>query len=343
MEIDVRGIPIGDDHPPIVVAELGINHDGKLDIAKSLALDAIKNGAKFIKNQTHIPEDEMSQEAKHVKPGNADVSIYEVISSRLMSEDEEFELKRFVEDRGAIYFSTPFSRMGVERLRRLDVPIIKIGSGEANNYPFVKLVTTLKKPVIMSTGMNSINSIKQSVEMFREANLPYALLHCTNLYPTKERLIRLESIRELKKAFPDAIVGLSDHSTSNYPCLGAVALGASILERHYTDTKDRSGPDIVCSMTGQELKELDYGSKLLFEARGGSKVPVKDEEVTSAFAFSSVVAISDISQGDILSENNIWVMRPSGGFFGPADYSSLIGQRAKVPAKKGYQLPKEIV
>lgn len=343
MLIEINGIKIGEAHPPVVVAELGINHDGSLSVAKKLATEAISNGAKFIKNQTHIPEDEMSQEAKSVKPGNADSSIYEVISSRLMTESDEFELKSFVESLGAVYFSTPFSRKGVERLRNLDVPIVKIGSGEANNYPLVKLITSLKKPIIMSTGMNSINSIKPSVELFREAKLPFALLHCTNLYPTKEKLIRLESIRELKLAFPDAIVGLSDHSTSNYPCLGAVALGASILERHFTDSKNRSGPDIVCSMTGEELRELIHGSGLIFQARGGSKFPLKEEEVTSSFAFSSVVAIQDIKPGDVLTEDNIWVMRPSGGFYGPSDFQALLGKMAIKVASKGYQLPRDII
>jgi N-acetylneuraminate synthase len=245
-----------------------------------------------------------------------------------------------VQSRGAIFISTPFSRAAAERLTRFNVPAIKIGSGECNNYPLIKYVARMGKPVIISTGMNTIESVRPSVDILRAAGVPYALLHCTNVYPTPPELVRLGAMTKLREAFPDAVIGLSDHTTSNYTCLGAVALGASILERHFTDSMSREGPDIVCSMDPKGLADLIEGAQTIFLARGGDKRPVEAEAPTIAFAFASVVAIRDIQPGEELSEDNIWVKRPGGGDFGVLDYESLLGREARLPIKRGYQISK---
>ena len=327
----------------IVIAEIGINHEGSLDTAIEMADSAILAGAKIIKHQTHIVEDEMSDEAKLVIPGNANVSIYEIMERCALSESDEKKLMQYVQSKGAIFISTPFSRKAANRLARFDIPAYKIGSGECNNYPLIKHIAKLGKPVILSTGMNSIESIRPSVEIFRKAKLPFALLHCTNVYPTPPELVRLGAITRLKEAFPDAVVGLSDHSLSNYPCLGAVALGASILERHFTDSMDRPGPDIVCSMDPSALKSLIEGSDTIFRARGGEKEPIIAEEKTIAFAFASIVAIKDIQNGEKLTEANIWVKRPGNGDFNSNDYENILGSIAKKKINKGFQLKKSDV
>lgn len=334
-EMNIAGRKIGDGHPPLVIAEIGINHGGCVDLAIQMADAAIDAGAEFIKHQTHVIEDEMSDEAKSVIPGNSTESIFEIMSSCALSEENERKLMQHIQGRGATYISTPFSRDAAERLRRFDVPAIKVGSGECNNYPFIRHIATLGKPVIMSTGMNSLQSIRPSVEILRSANIPLALLHCTNVYPTPHSLVRLGAMGELKEAFPDVVVGLSDHTTSNYPCLGAVALGASILERHFTDRMDREGPDIACSMDPIALSELIKGSRIIFEAGGGKKGPIKEEEPTIAFALASVVAIQDIEPGEVFTTENIWVKRPGGGDFSALDYDRLIGRRALLPVQKG--------
>ena len=200
----------------------------------------------------------------------------------------------YVVQRGAIFISTPFSREAANRLMQFDIPAYKIGSGECNNYPFVKYIARARKPVILSTGMNSIESIKPAVEILRKAGVPFALLHCTNIYPTPPKLVRLGAMVKLQESFPDAVIGLSDHTIDNYACLGAVALGASILERHFTDNKQRPGPDIACSMDPDSLHQLIEGSKTIFLERGGNKNPVSEEAPTMAFAFASVVAVKDI-------------------------------------------------
>ena len=339
----INGRWIGEEHPPIVIAEIGINHEGCLETAIEMVDAALSVGAEIIKHQTHIIEDEMSDEAKKVIPGNADISIYEIMDRCALGEKDELALMNYVNQSGAIFISTPFSRKAVDRLVKFNVPAFKVGSGECNNYPLIKYIASFGKPVIMSTGMNTIDSIAPSVEILKSSKVPYALLHCTNVYPTPPSLVRLGAINKIKEAFPDAVVGLSDHTTSNYPCLGAVALGASILERHFTDKKNRLGPDIICSMDPSELHELIEGSKIIFEARGGEKGPVDDELSTIAFAFASIVAIKDIEYGEILTEENIWLKRPGGGDFGATDYNDLLGKKSKDFIQAGLQIKKEQV
>lgn len=331
---------IGENHPPVVIAEIGINHEGSLATAIELADAAINAGAEIVKHQTHIVEDEMSHEAKLKIPGNASVSIYEIMERCALSEQDEFSLMKHVQERGAIFISTPFSRAAANRLAKFNVPAFKIGSGECNNYPLVKHIASFGKPIILSTGMNTVETIRPSVEILRKAKVPFALLHCTNIYPTPPELVRLGAINILKEAFPDAVLGLSDHTTSNYTCFAAVALGASIVERHFTDSMARPGPDISSSMDPDALKSLIEGARIIFSARGGKKEPLAAEAPTIAFAFASVVATQDIKAGETINQENIWVKRPSGGDFSVLDYEGLFGKIARQDIRGGYQLKK---
>ena len=337
-EFSILGRKIGIKHSPLVIAEIGINHEGNLDLAIKMADAAINSGAEIIKHQTHIIEDEMSDEAKSIVPGNTTDSIYEVMKRCALNESDEKKLMDYIIQRGAIFISTPFSREAVNRLMKFDIPAYKIGSGECNNYPLVKYIAKAGKPVILSTGMNTIESVKPSVEILRKAKIPFALLHCTNVYPTPPKLVRLGAMIELKKNFPDAVIGLSDHTTNNYACFGAVALGASILERHFTDNMNRAGPDISCSMDPVSLRLLIEGSYTIFLERGGQKNLVAEEAKTMAFAFASVIAVKDIIKGELLTEENLWVRRPGGGDYSAADYESLIGRVSKNFICKGMRI-----
>jgi N-acetylneuraminate synthase len=204
----------------------------------------------------------------------------------------------------------------------------KVGSGECNNYPLIKHIAAFGKPIILSTGMNTIESVAKAVKIFETAKVPYALLHTTNLYPTPAHLVRLGAMVELAQNFPQAIVGLSDHTTNNLACLGAVALGASVLERHFTDHMDRKGPDIVCSMDTQQCRELIESSKILHLELGGSKGPAKEEQVTMDFAFATVVTIAPIKAGELFSRSNIWVKRPGTGAIPAERYEEILGKPA---------------
>ncbi|MEZ8195314.1 N-acetylneuraminate synthase family protein [Vibrio cortegadensis] len=340
---EISGRKVGLDYAPLVIAEIGINHEGSLKAAFEMVDAAIEGGAEIIKHQTHVVEDEMSGEAKKVIPGNADVSIYEIMERCSLNEEDETKLKEYVESKGAVFISTPFSRAAALRLERMNVPAYKIGSGECNNYPLLNLIAGFGKPVILSTGMNDIPSIQKAVNIFRKQSTPFCLLHTTNLYPTPDHLIRIGAMEELQKAFPDAVIGLSDHSIDNLACLGAVAAGASVLERHFTDSKDRPGPDICCSMDAKECAELIEQSKRMAQMRGGKKEAAKEEQVTIDFAYASVVTIAEIKAGDKLTEDNIWVKRPGTGDFLADDYESLLGKTATQDITSDIQLKKEFV
>lgn len=340
---EISGRKVGLDHDPLVIAEIGINHEGSLETAFEMVDAAIESGAEIIKHQTHVVEDEMSADAKKVIPGNADVSIYEIMARCALNEEDETRLKEYVESKGAIFISTPFSRAAALRLERMGVQVYKIGSGECNNYPLLELVASYGKPIILSTGMNDISSIRKSVAIFHKHKVPYCLLHCTNVYPTPDHLIRLGGVEELAREFPDAVVGLSDHSIDNLACLGAVAVGASVLERHFTDRKDRPGPDIECSMDIKECAELIQQSRRMKAMRGGSKGAVAEEKVTIDFAYASVVTIAPIKAGEPFSAENLWVKRPGTGEFLAEDYQALLGKTATCDIEADVQLKMEFV
>ncbi|MYL62246.1 polyhydroxyalkanoate biosynthesis repressor PhaR [Bacillus hwajinpoensis] len=325
--IEIGDRKVGEDYKPLVIAEIGINHEGSLAVAKEMVDAAASSGAEVIKHQTHVVEDEMSKEAKKVIPGNTDVSIYEVMKRCALNEEDEFALKDYVESKGMIYLSTPFSRAAADRLERMGVLAYKIGSGECNNYPLLEHVASFGKPMIVSTGMNNIESIKKTVKILEDYKVPYALLHCTNLYPTPPRLVRLGGMQELQATFPNAVIGLSDHTANNNAALAATGLGASILERHFTDSKDRQGPDILCSMDPAELKALVDGSAEVAEMRGGKKEAAEEEQVTIDFAFATVVSTTELKAGDVLTKENIWVKRPGVGEITAEQYSEILGKK----------------
>lgn len=327
---DIGKIKVGINETPLVIPEIGINHGGNLSVAKEMVDAAKRAGARLIKHQTHVCNDEMSSAAKKVIPGNSTRSIYDIMESCALSEEDELELKRYVESLDMVFISTPFSRAAADRLEKFGVAAYKIGSGEMNNYPLLDHVASFGKPMIVSTGMNDIKGISKAVNILEKRGVPYALLHTTNLYPTKPEQVRLGAMQEMMKVFLDVPVGLSDHTVNNNACIAAVACGASIVERHFTDRMNRNGPDIVCSMDETRLKELLTAVNEVFLMRGGSKQALPEEQVTIDFAFASIVAIKLINKGETFTKENIWVKRPSkvGGAIPAEFYNKLIGKTA---------------
>ena len=331
---------IGPDFKPLVIFELGINHNGSLKLAKKIVDDAIKAGAEIIKHQTHIPEDEMSLEAKKIVPINANKNIYDLIEDCSLNESDELKLKKYIEKKGAIFLSTPFSRKAVDRLVKFKVKAFKIGSGECNNYPLVDYIASFKKPVIISTGMNDITSIQKAIKILKKRKVQYAILHTTNLYPTKHSEVRLNALLELKKKFPNTVLGLSDHTADNFTSFAAIAMGASIVEKHFIDYSSRKGPDISASVNTKQMIELLKGIDAIHKAIPGGIKPIKREEKTANFAFASVVANANLEKGEILNEDNIWIKRTGKRDFNAKKYYSLIGRKIKSKVKKNTQIKK---
>ena len=328
---------IGPNEPPLIIAEIGINHGGSLAVAKSMVDLIVNSGCECVKHQTHIIEDEMTEEAKAIFPPNANKSIWDVMKECSLKLDEEQELKEYAENLGLIWISTPFSRMAADFLDEIDVPAFKIGSGEADNLPLINHIAQKGKPIIMSTGMQSIKSLKNSVNILEKSGVEYALLECTNLYPSPPEIVSLQGIQELKEAFPKALVGFSDHSIGPHIALASVALGACIIERHFTDTRYRSGPDITCSMDPAELRLLVDRSIEIHKALMNPKQRTEPEESVYKFARASVVADRDMAAGHIITEKDIWVRRPGSGEIPGYKYNDIIGKKLRLDVKKNHQ------
>lgn len=326
-EFQIANRWVGENHPPLVLAEIGINHEGSFEKAIQMIDDAYEAGCECVKFQSHVIEDEMIP--NNVIPGNAKESIWDIMARCALSEDEEIRIKEYVESKGMIYLCTPFSRAAAERLHKMNVVAYKIGSGECNNYPLIAHIASFGKPVILSTGMNDLESIRPGVEILEKAGVPYALTHCTSMYPTPYDKVRLGALNEMAKKFPNAVLGLSDHSLGNYTCFASVALGARILEKHFTSDKTWPGPDVPISIDPKELKELVEGSKAIFQALPGSKDILPEEQPTIDFAYACVVSIKDIAAGDELTRENIWVKRPGTGEIKAVHFESLLGKKAQ--------------
>jgi N-acetylneuraminate synthase len=318
---------IGPEHPPLVIAEIGINHGGDLDVARHMVTLAAKAGAECIKHQTHFVRDEMTEEARQIFPPNAEISIWEVMENCALPAEDEITLKRHAEELGLIYLSTPFSRMAADFLNSMDVPAFKIGSGEADNLPLIRHIASFGKAVILSTGMQTVETIGRSVDILRAAKVPFALLECTNLYPSSPEFVSLQGVTELKAAFPDAVVGFSDHSIGPEMALASVALGACILERHFTDSRYRIGPDIQCSMDPAELRLMVDRSREIHTALHNPKQRSIPEEAVFRFARGSIVADRDLKAGTVLTEADIWARRPGNGEISADRFDEVVGRR----------------
>ena len=327
---------IGKNYPPFVIPEIGINHEGSFLKAKTMIRDAYKCGAECIKFQCHIIEDEMIK--NDVIPANAKESIWNIMKRCSLTEEEEIRLKEYTEKLGMMYLSTPFSREAANRLERMDVCAYKIGSGECNNLPLIKHIASFGKPVILSTGMNNIPSIRKSVSILKRAKIDFALLHTTSMYPTPYDKVRLGALDDLKLNFPNVTIGLSDHSIGNYTCFAAIPYGALILEKHFTSNKKWKGPDIPVSIDPKELKQLIEGSAAIKQALDGKKTILNEEQPTIKFAYASVVTTENIKKNDFFTEKNIWVKRPGTGEIPALQYDNILKKRAKKNIPKNKQL-----
>lgn len=329
--------------PALIIAEIGINHGGQLDEAKRLVEAAAEAGAECVKHQTHFVEDEMTVEAKHIFPPNADKSIWEVIESCALGRDDEVALMEFSKSLGLIYLSTPFSRSAADFLHEIDVPAFKIGSGENDNLLLLEHIVRLGRPIILSTGMQDLNSLRPAVDILKNHSVDYCLLECTNMYPCPPENVSLKGLSDLRQAFDTDLVGFSDHSAEMTMALSALALGSVIVEKHFTDSKDRIGPDISSSMDASELRNLIRWSKEIHYALGNTKKREPVEEAVYRFARSSLVADQDIKKGDKFNKENLWARRPGNGEIAGFEVSDCLGKAATRNIARGEQIKRDDV
>ncbi|MBU0518271.1 N-acetylneuraminate synthase family protein, partial [bacterium] len=305
---------------------VGINHEGDVNKALQLVDAAVEAGADCVKFQSHITEAEMVP--TDMTPGDiSSESLWDIIKRCELTAEEERRVKAYCEEKEIMYLCTPFSREAADRLDALNVVGFKIGSGECNNLPLIRHIAKMGRPMIVSTGMNDLDSIRRTVQAIEEYDCSYMLMHCTSAYPTPYKNVRLGAIMQLQKEFR-VPVGLSDHSLGTYTCFGAVALGACVLEKHFTISREWPGPDNPISIEPHELWDLCRGAEAIFQARGGQKDVLPIEEPVIAFAYATVVSTDEIREGESFTPENTWVKRPGTGLIHATQLEKVLGKRA---------------
>lgn len=343
MKIKIGKRIISKKSKPLIVAEIGINHFGSLKIAKKIVDQIKKANAEAVKVQIHIPDEEMSEECKNIKPGNSKKSIYQIIKKNSLSLSDELKLKKYIKKKKLIYIGTPFSFKAAEWLAENNVDIFKIGSGECNNLPLVEYVTSFNKPMIVSTGMNGLNSVQRTFEILMKKKVKHVLMHCVNIYPTSYNLARLQRLKQMLKKFKKSIIGYSDHTIGIDVCKIAISLGAIIVEKHFTHNKKKTGPDISSSMDYEDLKNLLNFSEIFVKTFENNKEVIKEEDITRNFAFHSVVTKKNINKGSFLNNENLTVKRPGIGDFHANKLLSLFGKKVKKQLKANTLLKRKDV
>ncbi len=324
-EVRIGDHAVGGDNPVYVIAEAGINHDGDMRKALDLVAAAAQAGATAVKFQTHLPEKEMLRESETA--AYVGEPLFDLLKRVELTSEQHLELNSCARRLGICFLSTPFSREAADLLDGVGVPAFKIGSGEMTNHPLLRHVAEKGKPMILSTGMSTLQEVEDSVAVVRAINSDLVLMQCTSTYPSRYEDINLHVLQTYRDRF-GIPVGLSDHSEGIYTCLAAVALGASVLEKHFTLDRNWPGPDQKASIEPNELKELVRGARAVKAALGDRKEVIADEIAVRRMARESVVALVDMDPGTIISSDMVWVKRPGTGI--PArEMGNVIGKRVK--------------
>ncbi len=328
--------PVGEGHPPYLIAEACINHEGRLDLARDMAVMAKAMGADAVKYQFHVLDDEMLRGAP--QSDNFDEPLWDALDRTNLPVEAHKELKAFCKEIGIDYMCTPFSRASADILHEeIGVGVFKVGSGELTNLPLQKHIAAKGKPMIVSTGMSEIREIARTVETLKEAGASFALTHCVSIYPCPAERLNIGMIPIYRETF-GVPVGLSDHCPSIWGALGAVGLGACILEKHITFDRSLPGPDHASSIEPRELGLLSQGARAIFDAGGSERVIFEEEQQIAAWARESVVSIAPIAKGCALSAANISVKRPgpAGNIIPAAEMEAIFGRTAAadIPADK---------
>lgn len=328
---------IGPGHKPLIVAEAAINHQGEYEIAERMLYVAHALGADAIKLQIHVLENEMLRQAP--QSDNFDEPLWDTLDKTNLTVDEHRRLKKLCERLGILYLCTPFSRKGADILEELDVVAYKVGSGELTNLPLQEHIAQKGKPMIISTGMCTVEEVAETVDLVKSIGTPFMVTHCASAYPCPYHIVNLKMIPKYMEMF-QVPVGLSDHSRGIYTSLGAVALGACLVEKHFTLDKLQKGPDHASSLEPFDLGELVKGAEAVFQALGDEKRIFPEEEQIVAWARESVVTEHAIPRGTSITPEMVWVKRPSpgAGVVPAKDLKKVIGRVTKVDIPEGVQV-----
>jgi N,N'-diacetyllegionaminate synthase len=323
-----------DDMGVLIIAEVGINHNGDLTIAKEMVHEAKMAGADIVKFQTFVPEQELSQytpltdyQRKNTRDQDFQYQI-DMIKKYELSTDEFRQIKEYCEKEKIMFLSTASELVSIETLNRMNPQLWKVPSNEITDYPYLKRIGQFHKPVIMSTGISTLEEIGAAMKVLKENGAgKITLLHCTSEYPAPYEEVNLQAMQTLKNEF-GCEVGYSDHTPGIEISLAAVALGATVIEKHFTLDKNMSGPDHKASIDISELRQLVKSIRNIESALGdGIKRVTVSEAKNKEIMRKSIVARRNISKGEILSEKNITTKRPGNGI-SPMNWEKILGSVA---------------
>lgn len=311
MSLQIGNQLIGHNHPAYVIAEACDNHMGNLDAAIEMARLAKLARANAIKYQHHLPDEEMLPDTP--MSDNFDEPLYDFLKKNALTLEQHRKIKLYCDQIGITYLCTPFSWAAAVELEQLSVPAYKIGSGEMTDIPTLIRIASLKKPMIISTGMSTIDEIQRTYTALVSRGASIALLNCVSEYPPLYQDVNLRVISQFFELFPKAVIGHSDHTPDLFTSYAAVTLGARIIEKHVIIDKRTPGPDQAVSIDFKELEELVSGIRKIEASLGNEKAIHDREQQIRTWAFRSIVSTRKIFKGEVIAEDMIWSKRPGTG------------------------------
>jgi len=336
--IDIHNKKIGDNYPCFIIAEAGVNHNGDLNLAKKMIAVAKKSGADAIKFQTFHADKVVIKTADKAEYQKAttgtEESQYDMIKKLELTDNEFSHLANYSRKKKILFLSTPFDKNSVDVLDEIGVPAFKISSGEITNFPLLTHIAKKSKPVILSTGMSTMDEVAGAVDLLKRNGAPQiAILHCVTSYPAEIQDLNLRVMDTLKNQF-NLPVGFSDHSMGIIASIAAVAMGASIIEKHFTLKKTLPGPDHKASLNPKELLSLVNGIRQIEAARGtGIKILTPCEQAIKKVARRSIVSAKTIRAGELIQDTMLEIKRPGTGI-DPTCYNNLLNRKARVTIPK---------
>jgi N,N'-diacetyllegionaminate synthase len=321
----------------IIIAEAGVNHNGIFENAKKLVIAAAEAGADYIKFQTFKTDKIVTKKARRAAyqendTNNEDDSQYNLLQKLEMPEEWHFKLIEIAAQNGIKFLSTGYDNESIDFLDKLGLPLFKIPSGEITNKPYLQQIAKKCKPIILSTGMANMKEIKAAINIFIEYGVPkeeIIVLHCNTEYPTPMEDVNLKAMANIQKTL-DVKVGYSDHTIGIEVPIAATALGAAVIEKHFTLDRNLPGPDHKASLEPGELKVMIKAIRNIELAISGNgiKRPSKSEQKNITVVRKSIVAASNIIKGELFTEKNLTVKRPGNGI-SPMLWDGIIGKKAK--------------
>lgn len=326
LEFHVGQKLIGEDQPVLIIAEACDNHFGNIETAKEMIRQAKLARADCIKFQHHLPDEEMLPNIP--TSDNFQEPLYEFLKKYALTLDNHQELKAYCEDVDIAYLCTPFSYKAAQELKSIGVDVFKIGSGEMTDLTSLKAIVELGNPLILSTGMSTLDEIKMTYDKLSAWGATFAFTNCVSEYPPRYEDMNLGVIEVLMRMFPDVVIGHSDHCPDLFTSFAAVALGAKIVEKHIILDKRTPGPDQSVSIDMRDLADLVNGIRKIESAMGNTKQVHQKEKKIREWAFRSIVTTCDILPDMIITEEMLWTKRPGTGI--PSrELPKFIGKRAK--------------